>query len=69
MQPLGAELSGFGEAMFKLPNGCDFFTEQQASLLGGCVAMAHGLDSFLHPVLLKTRLTCWPGPAPEQCGF
>lgn len=35
VQPPGTELSGFGEAMFKLPNGCDFLTEQQASLLGG----------------------------------
>lgn len=55
--------------MFKLPNGCDFLTEQKASPLGGCAARACGPDAFLYPVVLKTRLTCWPAPAPQQCGL
>lgn len=64
MQPPGTELSGFGEAMIKLPNGCDFLIEQQASPLGGCVATACGLD-FPEPRGFedKTHLLAWSRPS------
>lgn len=31
--------------------------------------MALGPDSLLYPEVLKTRLTCWSGLTPQQCGF
>lgn len=46
--------------MFKLPNGCDFLTEQQASPPGRMCCC--GLD---FPVVFedKTHLLAWSGPS------